>query len=361
MPLTLPPAQKAVPAPVIKSAPMSGFSPQVRIMVRKAGVRLSDIAFFASGRLSVMIATPSRIMQSNSLVPVSMLVSAVINASLFVIARSQRIRAKRGPMTGSATRQSSLCGALDCFAAPAMTVCSEFLHPWPQFQLPGPGTTRLLQYIPIAQRNRIGIKKRIRPVGRIRAGGAADTTIDHKVADVNALRGHFAREALRKPAERKLAHRERCRLWIALDAGRGAGEQDRAMLIGQHALERLLRHQEAAEGAGHDRLRDVGRRELDKSAARPRAGVIDDDVGCTDLALDHAEQAFDLIRVGGIAGKGSGTSLTAKRAELFNFSCGKRNRDLFAGEQPRQRRAQALANADNEGGPVFWRFHGWVS
>ena len=47
-------------------------------MLRKAGVRLSDIALRASGRFSVMMATRSRITQSNSSVPVSILVSVVM-------------------------------------------------------------------------------------------------------------------------------------------------------------------------------------------------------------------------------------------------------------------------------------------
>ena len=79
MPLTLPPAQNALPAPVIRSTPISGFSPQVLIMVRSAGVRLSDIALRTSGRFSVMTATRSRITQRSSSVPVSMVVSLVIS------------------------------------------------------------------------------------------------------------------------------------------------------------------------------------------------------------------------------------------------------------------------------------------
>src|SRR6266851_8696324 len=78
MPLTLPPAQNAVPAPVINSAPTSGLSPQALMMVRSAGVRLSDNALRTSGRLSVTIATRSRITHFNSEVPVSMVVSVVV-------------------------------------------------------------------------------------------------------------------------------------------------------------------------------------------------------------------------------------------------------------------------------------------
>ena len=61
--------------------------------------------------------------------------------------------------------------------------------------------------------------------------------------------------------------------------------------------------------------------------------------------------------VGGIAGKGARAGLRAKRAELFDLACRQRDLDAFAGKQPRQRRAQALAGADDEGVLVFWRFH----
>ena len=85
MPLTLPPAQNAVPAPVSNSTPTSGFSPQALIMLRKAGVRLSDNALRASGRFSVMMATRSRITQSSSSVPVSILVSVVMSLPLLLL------------------------------------------------------------------------------------------------------------------------------------------------------------------------------------------------------------------------------------------------------------------------------------
>jgi len=59
---------------VIGSAPISGFSPQVLIIVRSAVIKLSDRALRTSGRLSVMMATRSRIAHSNSLVPVSIVI-----------------------------------------------------------------------------------------------------------------------------------------------------------------------------------------------------------------------------------------------------------------------------------------------
>src|SRR3954464_12997408 len=156
MPLTSPPEQNAVPAPVISSAPTSGVSPQALIMLRSAGVNRSDSALRTSGRFSVITATRSRIAQSSSSVPVSTLVSVV--------------------------------------------VMSKLLHPWPQFQLPGPGAARLLQYIPVVQRNRVGIEHRVRPVGGLGANCAADAAVDHEMRDVNALRRQFARHALRQAA-----------------------------------------------------------------------------------------------------------------------------------------------------------------
>ena len=91
MPLTLPPAQKAVPAPVSSSAPTPGFSPQALIMLRSAGVRSSDIALRTSGRLSVMMATRSRMTHSSSLVPVSMLISVMFPPVVVIIMRHREV------------------------------------------------------------------------------------------------------------------------------------------------------------------------------------------------------------------------------------------------------------------------------
>ena len=90
------------------------------------------------------------------------------------------------------------------------------------------------------------------------------------------------------------------------------------------------------------------------NAPRARAaGVVDDHVGRADLALDQAEQPLDLLGLGGVAGKGAGAGLAAERAELFGVARGQRDPDALAGEQPRQRGAQALAGADDQGGLVL--------
>ena len=80
MPLTSPPAQKAVPAPVRTSAPTAGSFPKRRTMRRRAGVSSSERAFRASGRLRVRVATPSRSSPSSSSVPVSIALPAVSTA-----------------------------------------------------------------------------------------------------------------------------------------------------------------------------------------------------------------------------------------------------------------------------------------
>src|ERR1700744_5350149 len=136
MPLTLPPAQNAVPAPVSSSAPTCGFSPQVLIIVRSAGVRLSDIALRTSGRFSVMIATRSRITHSSSSVPVSTTVSLLMLPPL------------------------------------------KLLDPRPHLQLPAPGAARLLQHVPVTQGNGVGVEHRVRPVGRLDPGRAANAAGD---------------------------------------------------------------------------------------------------------------------------------------------------------------------------------------
>src|SRR5580704_11322412 len=198
----------------------------------------------------------------------------------------------------------------------------KLLHPRPQFQFPGPGAARLLQHVPVALRDGVGIEHGSGPVGGLDTRGAADAAVDHEMRDMDALRRQFARHALRQAAQRELAHRKRRRLRIALDAGGGAGEQDRAVFRRQHSLDRLLRHQEAAEGADADGVCDFRRYQVGKGAARPRAGVIDHDVGGADLALHQPEQALDLFWLGGVAGKGAGAGLVAQRAEFFDLPRG---------------------------------------
>src|SRR5215813_1327335 len=148
MPLTLPPEQNAVPAPVIMIAPTSGFSPQVLIMVRSAGVSSSESELRASGLFRVMTATRSRITQSSSLVPVSTVISVLM-------------------------------------VSPFSLLLSEFFDPRPQLELPGPGAAWLLQYVPVAFRNGVGIEEGIRAIVRLAAHRAADAAVDDEMTDMN--------------------------------------------------------------------------------------------------------------------------------------------------------------------------------
>jgi len=150
--------------------------------------------------------------------------------------------------------------------------------------------------------------------------------------DVKALRRQFARHALGQPAQRELAHRERRRLRIALDAGGGAGETGWRRACWAACAGPPAAHQEAAERADRDRLRHLGRHQIDERAARPRACIIDYEIRRADLAFDQAEQPFDLFRIGCVAGIGVRAGLAAERAELLDLARGKRDVDLLAGE-----------------------------
>jgi hypothetical protein len=107
-------------------------------------------------------------------------------------------------------------------------------------------------------------------------------------------------------------------------------------------------------------LGDLRRHQVGEGAAGAAAGVIDHDIRRPDLALDHPEQPLDLVGIGGVAGKGPCPGLGADRAKLFDFPRRQRNADALPGEQPRQRCAETLAGADDQGDLVVRRFHGAV-
>ena len=106
-----------------------------------------------------------------------------------------------------------------------------------------------------------------------------------------------------------------------------------------------------------NRLRNIRRNQVGESAARPSAGVVDDDIGRAHLALDQAKETFNLLGFGRIAGKGTGAGLGAERAKLLDLAGGEGNLDAFAREQPRQRCAQSFAGTDDQGNLVFWNVH----
>src|SRR5262249_36730195 len=97
---------------------------------------------------------------------------------------------------------------------------------------------------------------------------------------------------------------------------------------------------------------------IEERTPRSRAGIVDHKVRRTDLALDKAEQAFDIVRFRGITGIGPRASLMAERPEFLASARGKRDADVFAGEQAGARGAQPFAGADNECDFVRRYFHG---
>jgi hypothetical protein len=140
------------------------------------------------------------------------------------------------------------------------------------------------------------------------------------MGDMDALGRQLARHRLRQPAQSELAHGEAGRQRKALHARGGAGQEDRAVGFGHHALRRLLGHQEAAEGADLDRAPDVVRRQVDQRAAHPAAGVVDHDVRGAPSSVEGREQARNFLRIGGVAGMNLGAGLLRKCSELVGLA-----------------------------------------
>jgi len=96
---------------------------------------------------------------------------------------------------------------------------------------------------------------------------------------------------------------------------------------------------------------------VDKSPARPSAGIIDHHIRRPAFALDQTKQALDLVGICRIAGIGARAGFRTQRAELFDAAGRQRDANAFAREQPRQRGAQARAGADDQGLLVFGGLH----
>lgn len=244
---------------------------------------------------------------------------------------------------------------------PSYDIELEFLDPWPDFELRAPSRTRLLQDMPVICGDGIGIEHRVRLVGGLCTDRTADAAIDHEMRDMDSLRREFAGERLCEAAQREFAHGEGRRLSKTLDAGGGAGEQDGAALVRQHALQRLLRDQETAEGADGNGGGDIGRREFDERAAGALAGIVDDDVGGADLRFDILEELRHVVGLRGIAGEGFGAGLAAERIELAGIARGEGDADALLRQQARERCADAFAGADDQGRFVVRDIHGRTS
>src|SRR5712691_6156124 len=96
----------------------------------------------------------------------------------------------------------------------------EILHPGPELDLPGPGAAVLAVDVEIGLRDRLRLEHAVgaAPVGARIAARSLDAAIDDEMRDMDVLRRQLARHALGEAAQTELAHRERCRVGIALDA-----------------------------------------------------------------------------------------------------------------------------------------------
>ncbi len=143
----------------------------------------------------------------------------------------------------------------------------------------------------------------------------ADAAVDDDMRDMDALRRQLARHRLRQPAQRELAHGERRRLRIALHAGRGAGQEHRAVPMRQHAPHRRLRDQESAEGGDGNRLLDLGRIEIDQRPARAIAGIVDDDVRRGLGGVERGKHGLDVGALRGVACEGARAGVLRQAAQ----------------------------------------------
>jgi len=153
---------------------------------------------------------------------------------------------------------------------------------------------------------------------------------------MDALRRQLARHALSEAAQCKFAHRKRCRQRIALDACRGAGEEDRAAPLRKHSRRRLSRHEKPAIGADHDGSLDLGRHQLGHRTAGSGTGIVDDHIRRAGRRLHRREHLRHLAEVGCVASERLRAGLGAEGAEFFRVARRKRHPQALAGEQARQ-------------------------
>src|SRR5271167_2285338 len=92
------------------------------------------------------------------------------------------------------------------------------LDPGPQLDFPGPGRARLMEHAEIGRGDRVGVQHAVGLIRRLDPAGIADRAVDDEVGDMDALRRQLARHALGEAAQRELAHRERRRQRVTLDA-----------------------------------------------------------------------------------------------------------------------------------------------
>ena len=170
------------------------------------------------------------------------------------------------------------------------------------------------------------------------------------MGDVKALRLQLPRHALGQAAQAELAHREGCRLRIALHARRGAGELDRAAAARQHQLRCLLADQKTAIAGDEQRLAHLLPVEAGKRAALAVARIVDHQVGHAVVGDRRVEQRIHGSAVDGVAYARRRAGLGDQPGQLAGVARRHRHRHALRRAQPRQRCAEARARADDERG-----------
>ena len=171
------------------------------------------------------------------------------------------------------------------------------------------------------------------------------------MCDVHAVRGEFARHALRQATQRELAHRKGAGLRIALHRGGSTGEQDRAGLLRHHQARRLLTDKESAKSADGDGVRHLLRHQGCDRPARPCRGVVNHNVWFTERGDHGIEQARNLLRLRSFACKGRGSGLIAQGCQPIGITRGQGDLHVFMCEAACQRGGEARAGSDDQGNP----------
>src|ERR1051326_615801 len=241
----------------------------------------------------------------------------------------------------------------------------ERLHPRPELHFPCPGTAVLSMDVEVGPGDRIGLQEAVSAtLTRAWIALLLDAAVYDEMRDVDVLGLQLTRHALSETAQAEFPHGERRRLGVALDAGGGAREQDRAVAALQHLPPRGLAYEKPAVAGHHERLLDLDGIQLDQWSAGAVAGVVDHHVGCPQVGCDGVEQRRHLRAAAGVAGVDPGFRIPGQGLELLWLARGERYFHTVLGEEPSERRAQAASGAADEGGfghaapPMAWSRNG---
>ena len=105
-----------------------------------------------------------------------------------------------------------------------------------------------------------------------------------------------------------------------LDAGAGAGQQDRAIAAGDHAAGRLLDDEKPAERRDLDGHANSLRIKLGDRPMRPRAGVVHDHIGNADACVRFFEKVRHRRGVDGVDGEPFSADFFRQRRQFVDIA-----------------------------------------